>query len=86
MNFRDNISYDLERQPEYKWCIIDETKMSSKILHKYSRVNIFTVQLTRSDAIDKAGSRSMKRKRYRQVISCFQISIHQFIQISRIET
>ena len=48
INFQDNISYDFERQPEYKWRIIDETKMSSKILHKYSRVNIFIVQLTRA--------------------------------------
>ena len=31
-------------------------------------------------AINKAGSRSMKRKRYRQVISYFQITIPQFFK------
>ena len=37
-------------------------------------------------AIDKAGLRSIKRKRYRQVTSYFQITIPQIFQISRIRT
>ena len=37
-------------------------------------------------AIDEAGSRSMERKRYRRVLSIFQITIPQIFQISRIQT